>query len=806
MKQGRCLIAGAFVSAFVLASIPVLGEVHFELNFGHTGSDYYATVELSATNPAPFSVYRVESPSGLIWKETDGNGSSAGDTWTNNFQGLLNECTNGLWTLILNHGEILAETNWFTVAATDLTTATFGQAMFIHPTYGETVTNNQPTLLWLGPSHLPELYLQVANGDYSFYEYDRPDSSTTSWMVPSPMPDGSYSALVNYEDKDFLAMSAAAPTNASGTLAGWNTKFGIASYDYINFTVATPAPPAPPTSLGTALEAYYLPWTTGGEADWFAQTNETWDGIDTAQSGAVGLFETSWIETTVTNEGIMQYWMYIDADQSDYVEITVNGSFYDLYDGWYGGWDYFDIYGLSAGDTIRWTFYNDDDTGSGQDAAFLDRVEFGDDELALAVDAPQWTWTTGGEDGWYPEWYVSPADIDTAMSGYVAPLGESWIETTVEGPGTLSFMWNIEVMENEVLIFELNGSEHGRIEGYQFWAPYTLELPAGPNTLRWTFVNDETEMSGPAFLDQVHFTPAATVEPDYEADLNLRISRNKNGNDPAYYSVYPYIGDYAPTNAEIEVVSPNEICRGTHYAYWHNAFTNLQAAIDECEAGPWTIYYDRNTPQEKTFTFTVSLPTLNTGDLPPVNITSPVQDAVGVSPNPDYTWTGPTNYTSIRANLYNVEEGGYIGHSPSLPTTATAWTNAPTAPEVTNRFTVTYNNHSYWDIEISEPLDASSNPLSQWNEWTWLESEHWITYEVGGMAPLPVTMLPPLVIGGNLGLSFVSQSGATHFVEWTTNLVTGPWLPATNFTGDGTTNLLTLPATNPASFYRIETQ
>ncbi|WP_372847290.1 hypothetical protein, partial [Pontiella sp.] len=762
-------VKSLFVALATLVAVPLFAAVHFELNFAHAYVDYVVYAELSASDPEPVTVHRVESPDGRIWKETDGDANSSAFIWTNNFEGLLFDCTNGLWKLILNHEDASAETNWFSVSANNFSAATFGDPAIIYPVEGSAITNNQPTIEWTGPSHLPELYIQVTSDDYGFYESDRPGSFATEWMVPTPMPEDDYSAFINYEHKDYRDVSTTTPTNALGAaLSGWTNKFGIASYAWVGFSITNHS--AAPTSLGTALEADYLPWTTGGEAGWFSQTDETYDGIDAAQSGAVGLFESSWIETTVAQDGMMQFWLNIDADESDYLELTVNGDYYDTWGGYYTGWEPYEIYDLYAGDTVRWTFYNDDATGEGADAAFLDRVEFGNDELALAVDAPQWTWTTGGEDGWYPEWYISPMDIDTAVSGYVGPLGESWIETTVEGPGTLSFMWNIEVDEAEALIFELNGSEHGRIEGYRFWQLYTLELPAGPNTLRWTFVNNETEMSGQAFLDLVFFTPSGAVEPDYEADLNLRISRIKVGNDDAYYSVLPYFGDYAPAASTIEVVSFNEICGGEQYISWHNAFTNLQEAIAECEAGPWTIYYDRDTPQEKTFTFNVSAPTLTTNDLPPVAITSPVQDAVGVSPNPAYTWTGPTNYTSLRAFLFNEEQGGYIDVSGSMPATATSWTNVATAPEVTNRFFVTYYNHSYAGIEISEPLDASANPLSLWNEWSWLESQHRITYLVGGNAPPSVTILPPMMMGSDLGLAFLSHSGATHFVEWSTNL------------------------------------
>ncbi|MDF7826333.1 hypothetical protein P4B35_20055 [Pontiellaceae bacterium B12227] len=809
MKLRNCSLAVMLAVAVFPAAIPTFGTVHFELNFNHTYSDYCVFAELSATNPTPNTVHKVVSPDGRIWKDTDGNENSAAYIWTNSFEGLLSDCTNGLWTLILNEGDQSVETNWFSVSASNFTAATFGNPEITYPVDGSTITSNQPTIQWTGPSHLPELYVQITSDDYSFYESTRPGSSATSWTVPSPLAEDSYSVFINYEHKDFKKISTTAPTNSSGTaLTDWTNKFGIASYTWVDFSVTTP--PTGTAPLGAALEAYYLPWTTGGGADWFSQTDDTWDGVDAAQSGPVGLGETSWIETTVTNKGTMQFWIMIDADENDYVKIEINGSSYD-YLSEYADWEPYE-YNLDAGDTIRWTFSNDDDSGMGADVAFLDQVKFGEwGGLGWLVDAPQLEWTTGGDGDWAESWEEPYDQMDAAESANgwdIGTGGESWIETTIQGPGTCSFAWQILADTGDHIDFEKNGSPQESLYGEDGWDVMEVTLDSGPNTLRWTFWNnDGSGMSyDAAFLDQVIFTPAGAVEPDYEADMDFRIRCTKVGTNEVYYSVYPSINDYAPTNSEIEVVSPNELCGGGHHVLWYNVFNTLEDVIAECQAGPWTLYYDRDTPEEKAFTFTVTLPTLSTNDLPPVSITSPVQGAVGVSPNPAYTWTGPTNYTSLRAFLYNEEHGGYIDISHSMPATTTSWTNAATAPEVTNRFFVTYNDHSYWDIEISDPLDASSNPLNFWNEWTWLESQHRITYDVGGIVPQPVTMLPPALFGGNMALSFLSQSGATHFVEWSTNLVTGPWLPATNFPGDGSTNMVTLPTTNPAAFFRVETQ
>ena len=67
-------------------------------------------------------------------------------------------------------------------------------------------------------------------------------------------------------------------------------------------------------------------------------------------------------------------------------------------------------------------------------------------------------------------------------------------------------------------------------------------------------------------------------------------------------------------------------------------------------------------------------------------------------------------------------------------------------------------------------------------------------------------LLPSKPPVGELTLSFASQSGATHRVEYSTNLVAGSWMPATNLPGDGTQMQITFPTTHPAAYYRIHAE
>jgi hypothetical protein len=60
--------------------------------------------------------------------------------------------------------------------------------------------------------------------------------------------------------------------------------------------------------------------------------------------------------------------------------------------------------------------------------------------LGEAVDAPQLIWTTSGDAEWFGEATTSHDSVSAAQSGAVTVPGqESILETTVSGPGTLTF-------------------------------------------------------------------------------------------------------------------------------------------------------------------------------------------------------------------------------------------------------------------------------------------------------------------------------------------------------------------------------
>ena len=144
------------------------------------------------------------------------------------------------------------------------------------------------------------------------------------------------------------------------------------------------------------------------------------------------------------------------------------------------------------------------------------------DTLATALDAPTLAFITGGDASWLP---VIDATAQTgytsARSGAIGAESETWLDTTVEGSGTLTFRWRVDCEKDDgggatwdrLAVFS-NGVEAVRIDGKTGWQ--TVELPInGKATIRWSFYRDDWDDPGPtcenaAWVDGIIWTPNGT--------------------------------------------------------------------------------------------------------------------------------------------------------------------------------------------------------------------------------------------------------------------------------------------------------
>jgi len=127
-------------------------------------------------------------------------------------------------------------------------------------------------------------------------------------------------------------------------------------------------------TLGEAVNAPELSWTTDGAEPWFVQSAVTHDTLHAAQSGAIGDDETSWIETTVTGGGVFSFWWKVSSEKnSDFLILSTNGM-EAVRISTEVGWEQRVLEFKGGETTVRWTYAKDEDGAGGADCGWLDEV------------------------------------------------------------------------------------------------------------------------------------------------------------------------------------------------------------------------------------------------------------------------------------------------------------------------------------------------------------------------------------------------------------------------------------------------
>lgn len=133
------------------------------------------------------------------------------------------------------------------------------------------------------------------------------------------------------------------------------------------------------TSLAEALDATELQWETGGESDWFGQTDVSADSIDAAQSGPVSsVDQTSWISTTVEGPGRLEFdWrIHQTSMQCTYMDYWVDDSS-KMWRYVNSDWGHVVDCDIQTGKhKLTWTLYCICSIECDQSTGWLDRVHF----------------------------------------------------------------------------------------------------------------------------------------------------------------------------------------------------------------------------------------------------------------------------------------------------------------------------------------------------------------------------------------------------------------------------------------------
>jgi len=291
-----------------------------------------------------------------------------------------------------------------------------------------------------------------------------------------------------------------------------------------------PSSPPPPPSSGSLPEALdtTLTFGTGGDAEWYDQASIFYYDGDAAQSGHISNNQESWIQTTVTGPGTLRfYWKVSSEDNYDFLEFYIDGYRQNLISGSVD-WQQ-KSYAITSGSHILvWRYIKDGSVSSSSDCGWVDKIEWtpGDEPpapppspevLSEALDTTL-NFATGGNADWFKQTAMFYYDEDAAQSGHISHYQNSWMQTNVTGPGTLSFYWYVSSEANfDSLEFYIDSSRQNRISGSvgADWQQMSYAIPSGPHNLVWRYIKDGSESAGNdcGWVDKVEWVESEPPTP-----------------------------------------------------------------------------------------------------------------------------------------------------------------------------------------------------------------------------------------------------------------------------------------------------
>ena len=123
-------------------------------------------------------------------------------------------------------------------------------------------------------------------------------------------------------------------------------------------------------------------------------------------------------------------------------------------------------------------------------------------------------WSNGGDVPWFGEQLIANGGGPVAQSGAIGNAQQSLLQTSVCGPGRVSFWWKVSSETNADLLEFDGGGQSLSISGEVDWEQRVVYLDFGCNLLTWRYSKDDFNSSGwdAAWFGPVTFEPGPWLE------------------------------------------------------------------------------------------------------------------------------------------------------------------------------------------------------------------------------------------------------------------------------------------------------